>query len=85
MEQALKANDRNERALMAKAEILVRQGKKQKALELYRKVVSINPKNLDATRQVRLATMRGGSKRPGKSKGSKQSEGLLSKFFGKKK
>lgn len=85
LEQALERNDRNERALMAMAEIYERRGQREKSLELYRKVVSINPKNLDATRQVRLATMRGQSKRPGKSKGSKASEGLLSKFFGKKK
>lgn len=85
LEQALERNDRNERALMAMAEIYERRGRREKALELYRMVVSINPKNLDATRQVRLATMRGQSKRPGKSKGAKASEGLLSKFFGKKK
>ena len=85
LEQALERNERNERALMAMAEIFDRQGKHDKALALYRKVVSINPKNLDATRQVRLASMRGGSRAPGKSKGTKSSEGLLSKFFGKKK
>ena len=88
LEQALEKNERSERALMAMAEIHERRGQHDKAVEIYRKVVSINPKNLDAARQVRLATMRGGgkkSKRPGKSKGSKSSEGLLSKFFGKKK
>lgn len=90
IEDALKLYDRSERALLTKAQILQRTGKHAEAIALFRQVVEINPKNVDAQRQVRLAEMRGdsgeGAKDKKKDKKKKdEGGGLFSKFFGKKK
>ena len=91
LDRALELNERNERALVTKAQILQRTGDAAAALELFRKVLDVNPKNLDAQRQVRLADMRGTSggspsKPPKGKKGKDEAEGgFLSKLFGKKK
>ncbi len=79
LDKALELNTRSERAHMYKAQALSAQAKHQSALEYFRKVVEINPKNTEAMREVRLATMRG------KGKKGKGDTGLLSKFFGGKK
>lgn len=87
LDRALELDERNERALMTKAQLLQREGKTKSALELYEKIAEINPKNLEAQRQVRLARMRSQSQRPPPPSGGKKKsdEGLLSKLFGKKK
>lgn len=90
LDRALELSPNHERALMAKARIYDRRGNRAGAVRLFEKVVAINPKNVDAQRQVRLAKMRGqdsgahtaakDSDRPKKSEG-----GLFGKLFGGKK
>lgn len=77
-DRAIGLHAKNEKANLYKAQILRRQGKSREALEWFRKVVRINPNNLDAAREVRIAEMRGQSLRPGKKK---EPSGILGKFF----
>ena len=76
-ESALRLHDKNERARMTKANILLRQGKADQAYELFKRVLESNPRNVEAQRQLRLAHMR-------QSKAPKKSGGFLSGFFGNK-
>ena len=98
VDKALAAHERHERANLLKAQILRRMGKQDEAFEYYQKVAEINPRNVDAMREVRVATMRSqqagpsapkpGVKGKAKGKGKKEEEGgvggLLGKMFGKK-
>jgi tetratricopeptide (TPR) repeat protein len=99
VDKALSAHDRHERANLLKAQILRRMGRGDESFEYYQKVAEINPRNVDAMREVRVATMRAqqsgpAPSRPGKpklktkGKGKKEAEsgvgGLLGKMFGKK-
>jgi tetratricopeptide (TPR) repeat protein len=91
-ERALKLHDRHERANMLKGQILRRMGRHEEALRHFRIVAEINPRNIEAVREVRVATMRT-SKPPlarssGKAKGKGKKEkdesgvgGLLGKLF----
>ncbi|MDD9940709.1 MAG: DnaJ domain-containing protein [Myxococcales bacterium] len=88
-ETALELHANHEKAHLYKAQILRRMGRTKEALDHFREVVRINPNNLDAAREVRIAHMRGQSLRPqaGKAKGRRKKEepkGLLGKLFGKK-
>lgn len=65
-----------ERALFYRAVLLKRGGKEEKAIRDFRLVVQLNPKNIDAVREVRLAQMR-------KEKKRKDDAGLLGKLFKK--
>lgn len=47
-----------ERALFYRANLLKRSGQEEKAIRDYRMVVQINPKNIDAVRELRLYQMR---------------------------
>ncbi len=85
LDRALELDDRNERALAAKAQLLQREGKAKSALEIYEKIAEINPKNLEAQRQLRLARMRQSQRPPPRGGKGKGETGLLSKLFGKKK
>jgi len=95
VDKALHAHDRHERANLLKAQILRRMGRQDEALEYFQKVAEINPRNVDAMREVRVATMRSHQTGPatGKSggkgkKAKKEAEtgvsGLLGKLLGKK-
>jgi len=84
LDKALELHDRHEKALMTKAQILQRFDQNDKAHELYEKVLEINPKNVDAERQVRLARMRA-SGGPKKKKSDSSDGGFLGKLFGSKK
>lgn len=84
MDDAVKKEPENERVRMARGELLKRAGKLDLAVKDFKWVVYHNPKNLDAAREVRLFTMRGGE--PGKSvapgaKGKDDKGGLIGKFF----
>ncbi len=85
LDEALKLYPKSERALLTKAQILQRTGKAEEAVALFRAVIEVNPKNVDAQRQVRLADMRSGDGPAKKKSKSKSEDGLFSKFFGKKK
>lgn len=99
LDAALARDERCERALTTKAELLQRTGKERESFALWRKAHDLYPKNVEAQRMVRLARMRGtssssrppppDSKRPPSRVESKRppkgDDGLLSKLFGKKK
>jgi len=69
-----------ERALFYRGQLLKRTGHVDKALKDFRQVAQLNPKNIDAVREVRLAQMR--KKGSGKDSGS-EGGGFLGKLFKK--
>jgi curved DNA-binding protein CbpA len=73
LDRALKANPNSERAHYYRGVVLKRLKRDREALNHFRKALEINPRNVDAAREVRLAGMRRDSKPP--------PPGLLSKFF----
>jgi tetratricopeptide (TPR) repeat protein len=87
--RALQLNDRHERANMLKGQILRRMGRHDEALKHFRIVADINPRNIEAVREVRVATMRTSKPpiaRSPKGKGKKDKDesgvgGLLGKLF----
>jgi tetratricopeptide (TPR) repeat protein len=91
VEKALALHDRHERANLLKAQILRRMGKVDEAFEYFRRVAEINPRNIEAMREVRVATMRSGGTTPNpRRKQQKQKPkrpdsigGLLGKIFKK--
>jgi len=92
VDKALEAHDRHERANLLKAQLLRKLGRQDEALQYFRKVAEINPRNVDAVREVRVATMRakgpgalGKGGRGGKGKKEEPSSvgGLLGKLFKK--
>ncbi|MCA9611162.1 MAG: hypothetical protein KC586_00250, partial [Myxococcales bacterium] len=93
VEAALTRDDRCERALVTKAEILQRTGKENESFAIWARVYELYPKNVDAQRMKRLADMRGvqsakPSKPPGRPSNrppAKEEGGLFSKLFGSKK
>ena len=89
LDEALRLTPNHERALMTKARICDRKGDREQAVRLFERVIELNPKNVDAERQVRLAKMRGrdsGSPKAAKGDKSKdKSPGLFGKLFGGKK
>lgn len=86
VDTALGLHAQHEKANLYKAQILRRMGRTRDALEYYRQVAKINPNNVEAAREVRIATMRGQSLGPsphgkGKRKKPKEEPGLLGKLF----
>ncbi|MDH5672262.1 MAG: DnaJ domain-containing protein [Myxococcales bacterium] len=90
---ALALHADHERANMLKAQLLRRQGDTKEALRYFKKVASLNPHNIEAVREVRVATMRqqavgGSTKGKGGGTGKKAEEagvgGLLGKLFKKR-
>lgn len=82
---ALTLNDRSDRAHYCKALILKRTGEHAEALRHFRRAAELNSNNVDAVREVRLATMRGTLPKPPSSDASSGASsgagGLLSKLF----
>lgn len=78
LDRALRANPRNERAHFYKGTILKRMKRENEALKHFRMAVEINPRNVDAAREVRIAVMRRDSKPPPSSTAG----GILSRLFG---
>lgn len=76
-DQALRLNANHEQSNYYRALILKRMGKNHEALKYFKKVSDINPNNLDALREVRLATIRKGDK-------VDSQKGLFSSLFKKK-
>ena len=84
---ALKLRPTNDKAHFYRGMIQKRRGEPAEALTHFKKAADLNPRNVDAVREVRLATMRGkgsGSIRPGgrSSMPPPSSNGFLSKIFG---
>jgi tetratricopeptide (TPR) repeat protein len=78
LDRALKSNPRNERAHFYKGTILKRVKRDNEAIKHFRAACDINPRNVDAAREVRIAEMRKDSKAPPGPGGS----GILSRLFG---
>jgi tetratricopeptide (TPR) repeat protein len=62
---------------MQAARLLQRAGRQGEALEYFRKVLALNPQNVDAAREVRLAQMR-------EEKKAAAPAGLFGRLFRKK-
>jgi Flp pilus assembly protein TadD len=78
LDRALATHPRNERAHYYKGVVLKRLNRQDEATRHFRAAAEINPRNLEATREVRLAEMRKDSKPPQGGGSGK----LLSKLFG---
>ena len=72
----LKTDAMYERCLYYRGVLLKRSGREEKAIRDFRMVVQLNPKNIDAVREVRLHQMRRDKKR-------KDEAGLIGKIFKK--
>ena len=72
----LKTDAMYERCLYYRGVLLKRSGRDEKAIRDFRMVVQLNPKNIDAVREVRLFQMRRDKKR-------KDEAGLIGKIFKK--
>ena len=73
LDKAIKANPNSERTHYYRGVVLKRLKRDQEALSHFRAAAQINPRNVDAVREVRLASMRRESKPP--------PAGLFSKLF----
>lgn len=81
--KAIKLRPNSDKAHFYRGTILKRKGDVDNALSHFRKAAELNPKNLDAVREVRVAKMRGvtrSSRAPADK--SSAAPGLFSKIFG---
>jgi curved DNA-binding protein CbpA len=78
LNRSIDASPQAEAALFYRGTVLKRMGHQSKALSDFRRVAELNPKNLDAVREVRLHERRGQEAEDAKP-------GLLGKLFSKKK
>jgi len=83
LDKCIQKNPRCERAYFYRAMLHKRVEDSKKAIADFKIVVDLNPKNLDAAREVRLYRMRGGSKPPPAEPSSEPKGGLLGKLFKK--
>ena len=80
LERALNENPRSERAHYYRGVILKRAKRDQEALRHFRAAAEINPHNVDAARELRIANMRRDSKAPPEKPPGR----ILSRWFGSK-
>lgn len=78
LNRSIDASPQAEAALFYRGTVLKRMGHQSKALSDFRRVAELNPKNLDAVREVRLHERRG-------QEAEEAKPGLLGKLFSKKK
>lgn len=78
LDRALKSNPRHERAHFYKGNILKRLKRDAEAVRHFRMAAELNPHNVDAAREVRLASMRRDSNKPPPG-----NPGVLSRLFKK--
>jgi tetratricopeptide (TPR) repeat protein len=83
--RALKLSPDHEKANLYTAQILRRMGKGREALQFFKKVAEKNPRNVEAARELRVASFRadGGARSKDKEK-DKGGSGFFGKLFGKK-
>ena len=71
LDRCIQRSPNSERAIFYRGMLYKRIEENKKAIADFKRVSELNPRNLDATREVRLYNMRGGSKAPpGPSGGS---------------
>ena len=78
LDRAIKINERCERAYYYRAMLYKRQNRDGLALRDFQKIAQLNPKNIEAQRELRLYEMRGPEKSP-----VAQKPGLFQKLFKK--
>ena len=87
LDRAIKINERCERAYYYRAMLYKRHNRDGPAFKDFKKVSELNPKNIDAQRELRLYEMRGAGARPQSQAPSQtpvaQKPGLFQKFFKK--
>jgi hypothetical protein len=92
LDRCIEKNPKAERALFFRAMLYKRIEETAKAIKDFKRVAELNPRNLDAVREVRLHHMRGGSKPPPGTTGARSSRnpppaetigGLFNKLFKK--
>ncbi len=84
LNRAIALNPRCARAHFYRGMLHKRIGKDARAFEDFKSVIKLDPKNIDAQREVRLFEMRGGSLKPAKGeKRSAEKPSLFKKLFGK--
>jgi tetratricopeptide (TPR) repeat protein len=95
LDRAIDMSDKCERAYFWRGMLLKRSGKNDLAFKDFRRAVELNPRNIDAAREVRLYTMRGGRRSSKPPPGSKrpspppprrdggQKSGILGRLFKK--
>ena len=64
LDEAIRQSPNCERAIFYRAMLHKRVGDDKSAIRDFRQAAELNPKNLDAAREVRLHTMRGGTSKP---------------------
>jgi cytochrome c-type biogenesis protein CcmH/NrfG len=74
---ALTWNPKSERAMLYMGQMLKRQNKHQSAHLFFQQVLDVNPRNLEAAREVQLWKVRNKDKKEKEEK----SKGLLKRFF----
>lgn len=72
-----------ERAFFYRAMLLKRSGDEAKAIKDFKRAVELNPRNVDAQREVRLFNMRGGSPSKPAAKKDEGGGGIFGKLFKK--
>jgi predicted TPR repeat methyltransferase len=80
LDRALELHQDHERAHLCKAKMLQRMGRQTEAMRHFKRVVHINPNNVDAAREVRVASMR--EEKQEKSVGRATAAGFLGKLLG---
>jgi tetratricopeptide (TPR) repeat protein len=83
LDRALELQQEHERAHATKAKMLQRLGRQAEALRHFKRVVAINPNNLEAAREVRVASMR--EEKQEKSIAKSAAAGFLGKLLGHEK
>ncbi|MFK7984604.1 MAG: DnaJ domain-containing protein [Sandaracinaceae bacterium] len=85
LRRALSLSDGHDAAHHSMGLMLRQQGKDDEALEHFEKAAELNPRNIDAVREVRIATMRGKTSRSSSKSSSKKASddnSLFGKLFG---
>jgi curved DNA-binding protein CbpA len=75
LDVVIKQEPEYERALFYRGQLLKRSGYEEQAMKDFKKVVELNPRNIDAAREVRLSSMRS----------KKEQKGIFGRLFSKDK
>lgn len=84
LQKAIELTPNSDKAHYYKGMAMKRWGEQQASLHYFKKAAELNPKNIEAVREVRLGTMRGSIAPEPKKKGG-DGEGIFGKLFGSSK